>query len=338
MPAQVIKNCSLKPYNTFGIEATAEQLMSFNATEELINFIKNTELPDKIFILGGGSNVLFTADYDGLIIHPLNKGIKILEETDACAVVEVEAGEVWDDFVLWAVEHKLYGVENLSGIPGSVGAVPVQNIGAYGDEVRNVIKLVKGVEISTGNAVSYLNFECRFGYRDSIFKNELKNKIIITSVVFSLSKIKNLNLKYADLANYFGSNTDSELQEVRDAVCKIRDSKLPDYKLTGNAGSFFKNPVVLKSELEGLLNKFPDIRYFDYTSNHVKLAAGWLIDKCGLKGFRQGRAGVHEKQALVLINIGGAEGREILRLADLVRQKVMDKFGVELEYEVNILP
>ncbi|HQL70452.1 MAG TPA: UDP-N-acetylmuramate dehydrogenase [Bacteroidales bacterium] len=337
MSFEIAENVSLKEFNTFGVDAKAAKFFSFIDEDDLAEFIGSGLSQENVFVLGGGSNVLFAGNFEGLIIHPVNKGIRVLDETEVCTVVEVAAGEVWDDFVNWAVEKRLYGIENLSAIPGSVGAVPVQNIGAYGDEVRNVIKLVKGIEIATGKPVSYLNYECRFGYRDSIFKNELKSKVVITSVIFSLSKIKNLNLNYADLVNYFGNNCNPELSEVREAVCKIRDSKLPDYKLIGNAGSFFKNPVVLKTELEDILCKFPEVRYFDYTTHFVKLAAGWLIDQCGFKGFQKGRAGVHKNQALVLINLGGAEGKEIISLADEVRQKVKDKFGVELEYEVNIL-
>ncbi|NLA25383.1 MAG: UDP-N-acetylmuramate dehydrogenase [Bacteroidales bacterium] len=332
------ENHALKSYNTFGVDAKTSKFFSFKFEDDLIEFIKSGKVEEPVFVLGGGSNVLFVDDYPGLIIHPESKGINILEDTEVCSVIEVAAGEVWDDFVLWAVERNYYGIENLSGIPGSVGAAPVQNIGAYGDEVRNCIKLVKGVDIETGEQVSFLNFQCKFGYRDSIFKNELKNKVIITSVHFSLSKIKNFNLSYADIANYFKDGVDVSLQAMREAVLKIRDTKLPDPKIIGNGGSFFKNPIVLKSDLEVLLEKFPDIRYYNFTSNHVKLAAGWLIDQCGLKGFKKDRAGVHENQALVLVNLGGATGAEIMAVADEVKAQVYKKFGVELECEVNILP
>jgi len=204
--------------------------------------------------------------------------------------------------------------------------------------VCQLIKLVKAVEIDTGNEVSFLNYECRFGYRDSVFKNSLKDKYVITSVLFSLTKYKNLNLNYADLQQYFAQRPEPGIQDVRDAVCEIRNAKLPDYKVFGNAGSFFKNPVVAVSELQALQSEFRDIRYFPINESFVKLAAGWLIDACGLKGYRKGRAGVHQQQALVLVNYGGATGSEIVALAGEIQHRVCEKFGVNLEYEVNRLP
>ncbi len=336
---QISKDISLLPYNTFGVDVAASQLFCFSNTHELIELLRSYRNRDtRIFVLGGGSNVLFTDNFDGLIIHPANKGIAILDQSDVCATIEVQAGEDWDDFVAWAVAHELYGTENLSLIPGSVGAAPVQNIGAYGSEVCQLIKLVKAVEIDTGNEVSFLNYECRFGYRDSVFKNSLKDKYVITSVLFSLTKYKNLNLNYADLQQYFAQRPEPGIQDVRDAVCEIRNAKLPDYKVFGNAGSFFKNPVVAVSELQALQSEFRDIRYFPINESFVKLAAGWLIDACGLKGYRKGRAGVHQQQALVLVNYGGATGSEIVALAGEIQHRVCEKFGVNLEYEVNRLP
>jgi UDP-N-acetylmuramate dehydrogenase len=328
----------LKTLNTFGIDAIAKQYFCFSEEHELIEFLSSlTKNPQPLFILGGGSNVLFTKDFEETIIHPQNKGVSIVEENEENVLVQVGAGEEWDDFVAWAVGHFYYGVENLSLIPGNVGAAPIQNIGAYGVEVCQVIEKVKTIDIERGNEKWFQNQDCNFGYRSSIFKTELRGKFIITEVFFRLQKQGELNTSYGNIKAELAKYPEINLKTLRQAVIGIRRSKLPDPEIIGNAGSFFKNPVVAANKARKLLEKYPTMPNYSADDEMIKLAAGWLIEQCGWKGKRIGNAGVHERQALVLVNHGNATGTEIADLSEKIKDSVNAKFGVELETEVNVL-
>jgi UDP-N-acetylmuramate dehydrogenase len=335
---RILENYSLKEHNSFGIMASARYYISFSDIFEMQDFIKSGILKDiPWMVLGGGSNILFTKNFEGLVIHPLLKGFKVLSETDEMVTIQAAAGEIWDDFVKYAVDNNLYGLENLSLIPGSVGASPIQNIGAYGAEVAELIKTVKGIDLDTGKKIEYERDECHFGYRDSIFKSELKNKFLITSVTFKLFKKSGLRLDYGNLreeAERLGKIT---LQNVRLAVVNIRNSKLPDPAIIGNAGSFFKNPVVSNSVFESIICQYPDTPFFKVSDDLIKIPAGWLIEKCGLKGKTQGNVGVHDKQALIIVNKGNATGKEIFEFSESILQCVLKTFGIKLEREVNII-
>ena len=287
--------------------------------------------------LGGGSNILFVNDFDGLIIRPNVPGLKEIAEDRQNVWIEVGAGEIWDEFVHYCVDMKLGGVENLSLIPGSVGAVPVQNIGAYGQEVSNTIELVKGYDLETRLTFEMLAVNCEFSYRNSIFKKDFKNRAIITSVVFRLNKFPEFNLSYGQVEEKVKERGEVNLWNIRDAVIEIRSSKLPDVKELGNAGSFFKNPVVDAGLAEQLQNRFENVPIYPTAEGKVKLAAGWLIEKAGWKGVREGDVGVHEKQALVLVNYGKATGKEIFDFSEKIKQSVLENFGVDLEREVNCI-
>lgn len=296
-------------------------------------YVSNTKL-----VLGGGSNVLFAGDFKGIILLVKYKGIHIVSETKSSVIIKAYAGETWDDFVHYCAHRNYYGIENLSLIPGSVGAAPVQNIGAYGVEVKDVILEVETYNLETGRLRIFSNQECRFGYRDSIFKNEFKGKLLVSSVTFKLSRKKKFNLSYPSLREQL-SNLKSEeidLFNVRNKIIDIRKSKLPDWTILGNAGSFFKNPVIGNDQAEKIKAGYPDVIFFANTDDSVKIPAGWLIEKCGLKGYREGRAGVHDKQALVIVNHGGASGKEIRDLAYKVRDIVYKNFEILLDTEVNI--
>ena len=329
---------SLKQLNTFNIEAFAKEYQTYTQEEELLQILERVDFSgNKYFVLGGGSNVLFTKDFDGIILHPQNKGIEVVESTSDDVLVKVGAGEEWDDFVGWAVSRSLYGVENLSLIPGSVGAAPIQNIGAYGMEACQTIDSVRAVELHTGQVQMFQNAECNFGYRSSVFKKSLKGKYVIVEVFFRLKKYQALQTAYgniqAELENYQKVN----LKTLRKAIVDIRERKLPDTNELGNAGSFFKNPVVEKGIAEKLHMEYKGMPAYPVDETNTKLAAGWLIEQAGWKGKSHGRAGVHQNQALVLVNKGGATGQEVLDLANSIQASVMEKFGVVLEAEVNIL-
>lgn len=330
----------LQPFNTFGIQATAAYYVAIEDVNSLQSFLKS-DYPgsDQLLVLGGGSNLLFTGDFDGLVLHMVNKGIEVLEEDNTHSVVRVQAGEVWDDFVNWSTERTLYGIENLAAIPGSVGAAPVQNIGAYGAEVKDVVVSVEMVMLETGEPLTLTRAECDFGYRTSIFKRDLRGQAIITSVVFRLTKSGLLNTGYGDVQKMLGTSgiLDPRPADVAAVIRAIRSSKLPDPSITGNAGSFFKNPVIDDTEADALLKLHPDLPSWPQPYGSVKVAAGWLIEQCGLKGFRMGNAAVHEKQALVLVNAGGATGLEVVALANHIIKTVWLQFGIRLEPEVNIL-
>ena len=333
------QNFSLKAYNTFGIEATARYFFEFTEFEDLPYFLAN--FPDweklSVLLLGGGSNMLFADDFDGLVIHANIPGIKQVNEDRNHVWLEVGAGENWDRFVAYCVNQWYGGIENLSLIPGNVGAAPVQNIGAYGVEVCDYIESVKGFDLKTFEAFDILADDCRFGYRDSVFKHELKNRFIVTSVVFRLDKFIEYKLDYGDLRAEVEKRGGENIHYVRDAVIAIRESKLPDPEILGNAGSFFKNPIVSNDFAENLKNQFPQLPVYSAGEGKSKLAAGWLIDQCGLKGYRVGDAGVHEKQALVLVNYGSASGNEVYELAKHIQQSVQERFQVALEPEVNLI-
>jgi UDP-N-acetylmuramate dehydrogenase len=332
------ENYSLKPYNTFGIEAKADYFFQFDTVDEIQSFLNDNPLGNiNYLILGGGSNLLFTDDYEGLVLHPNIKGLEIVEENDDSVLVKAGANEDWDEFVDWAVSKGYGGIENLSNIPGVVGAVPVQNIGAYGVEACQVVEKLDAISIENKRQVEFQNFHCEFDYRDSIFKKEYKNVFIITHVYFRLSKKPEFNLEYGAISKELENYDEVNLKNIREVIIKIRESKLPDPKVIGNAGSFFKNPIVETQFAEKLLTKFPDCPNYEVDNTNTKLAAGWLIEQCGWKGKQVGQAGVHKDQALVLVNLGDAKGYEVLQLANDIKKSVLFKYGVKLEMEVNAI-
>lgn len=332
------ENHSLKTYNTFGIEAKADYFFQFDTVDEIQSFLNDNPLDNiNYLILGGGSNILFTADYEGLILHPNIKGMEIVEENEDSVLVKAGANEDWDEFVEWAVTNGYGGIENLSNIPGVVGATPVQNIGAYGVEACQVIEKLDAVSIETKRQVEFQNFHCDFEYRNSVFKKEYKNLFIITHVYFRLKKKPEFNLEYGTIKDELKNYGEVSLKTIRELIIKIRESKLPDPELMGNAGSFFKNPIVETRFAEKLLEKFPDCPNYEVDNANTKLAAGWLIEQCGWKGKHVGQAGVHKDQALVLVNLGDAKGFEVLQLANDIKKSVLFKYGVKLEMEVNAI-
>ncbi|TKG88909.1 UDP-N-acetylmuramate dehydrogenase [Puteibacter caeruleilacunae] len=333
------ENYSLRKHTTFGIEAKAKFFFEFTESSDLIEMIQANASFQEVnkLIIGGGSNYLFTQDFDGIVLHPNIPGIRILQDDGRYVSVEAGAGVVWDDFVDYCVNEGLGGVENLSLIPGCVGAAPVQNIGAYGVEAKDVIERVNVVDLKTAERYSMHHTECKFGYRNSIFKHELKDKVIVSSVEFRLERQNTVNLAYGRLKDEVSKYGDPTIKNVRKAVVAIRESKLPDPLEMGNAGSFFMNPVVEESHVNDLLQNYPDMPYYDVDGVRKKLAAGWLIEQCGFKGCRKGDAGVHQDQALVLVNYGKAGGQEILDLSEEIRTAVDKKFGVILQREVIVV-
>jgi len=332
-------NYPLSKSHTFGINVLARHYFEFTETDDLKGYLETSVewKTAKKLIMGGGSNLLFINDFDGLILCPNIPGIKLVYEDRNNIWLEVGAGVVWDDLVEYAVFNWWGGIENLSLIPGKVGAAAVQNIGAYGIEIQNKIESVTGIDLDTQNEYTIEAVNCDFAYRDSIFKNRLKERFIITSVVFKLDKFPEFILNYGDLKAETEKLGAINLRTIRKAVIGIRESKLPDPKVYGNAGSFFKNPIVESSLAEQLLAENPKMPHYSASEGKTKLAAGWLIEQCGWKGFRRGDAGVHEKQALVLVNYGNATGKEIYDLSEEICQSVKNKFGVELEREVNVI-
>ena len=331
-------NHPLRELNSFHVEEQADHIIEFDSAEDLDQIFGKESSPKKWYALGGGNNILFTRRFEGTLIKPIGKTIRIIEEDEESVLLHVEAGLEWDDMVEWAVEHGLWGVENLSLIPGTVGASPVQNIGAYGAEAKDVIERVNFFDTQDCTHKSLSHEECRFAYRDSIIKRELMGLCIITSVEFRLKKTPQPNLGYGDLKAETEKRGGATLGNIRDAVCSIRRSKLPDPAELGNAGSFFKNPIVEHELAEQMRLKYENMPIYPTADTQKKkLAAGWLIDQCGLKGYRQGHVGVHERQALVLVNYGGANGDEVMTLAHEVCSKVAEKFGIDIEPEVNVL-
>lgn len=333
------ENFSLKDYNTFGVDAKANYFFEFTEPEDLITFFNanNDWAEGNILILGGGSNLLFVQDFDGLVIHANVPGIKVVNEDRNNVWIEAGAGVTWDELIEYSVHFGWGGLENLSLIPGKVGAAPVQNIGAYGVEACDYISTVNGFDLKTMSEYTIAKNDCVFGYRDSIFKHQLKNRFIITSVVFRLDKFPDFKLNYGDLETEVEKLGGATLKNIRKAVIAIRESKLPDTKILGNAGSFFKNPVVDVATAEELKTKYANIPVYPASEGKTKLAAGWLIDQCGWKGFKDGDTGVHEKQALVIVNYGNASGQQIFNLSEKVKQSVFKKFKVELEREVKVV-
>lgn len=336
---QIQEHFSLKKFNTFGIEAYAKQFIAVQSVPELKKVL--TEFKDcKKFILGGGSNMLLTKNVEALVLYIDIKGKKIVNETDDFVWVSCFAGENWHEFVLWTISQNFGGLENMSLIPGNVGTTPIQNIGAYGTEIKDSMVSCEAMNIENQEVNLFLNSECNFAYRDSIFKNDVKDKYIIISVIFRLTKKNHkINTSYGDITSELLKNNiqNPNLVDVSNAVIAIRKSKLPDPKELGNSGSFFKNPILLRADFEKIHSKFPEMRYFKISETQVKIPAGWLIEQAGLKGKRYGNAGVHVNQALVLVNYGGATGQEILEVSKIVQETVFDKFGILIEAEVNII-
>ncbi|MBY0485872.1 MAG: UDP-N-acetylmuramate dehydrogenase [Flavobacteriaceae bacterium] len=336
---QILTNFSLKKYNTFGIEAKAKQFVAIHSNDELKSILKHHS-SDKKFILGGGSNMLLTQDIDALVIHIDLKGKKIINEDEDFVWVESQAGEVWHEFVLWTIDQNFGGLENMSLIPGNVGTTPVQNIGAYGTEIKDTFVSCEAMNILSQEMKTFSKEECNFGYRESIFKHEVKDKFVISSVVFKLTKRNHkINTSYGDITKELENKniTIPTLKDVSNAVIAIRQSKLPDPKELGNSGSFFKNPIISKSEFEKVHALHPEMPHYVISETEVKVPAGWLIEKAGFKGKRFGDAGIHKNQALVLVNYGNATGQEILAVSRDVQATVLKEFGIAIEAEVNVI-
>ncbi len=327
---------SLLSHNTFGIDVSAARFLEYASVEELQQQIAQGAVTTPFLHIGGGSNLLFTKDYDGLILHSCIEGIEVTEEDERTVSVRVGAGVVWDDFVAYCVAHGWYGAENLSLIPGEVGAGAVQNIGAYGVEVKDLITAVETVNIQ-GDQRVYSIEECGYAYRNSIFKRPENKSVFVTYVRFRLSKEEYYTLDYGTIRQELGKYPELTLPVVRKVIIDIRESKLPDPKVMGNAGSFFMNPIVPKEKLLVLQQEYPQIPYYELADGQVKIPAGWMIDQCGWKGKSLGPAAVHDKQALVLVNRGGAKGSDIIALSDAVRASVREKFGIDIHPEVNFV-
>jgi UDP-N-acetylmuramate dehydrogenase len=332
-----IKQESLKAYNTFGLDAYSKGIISINNEQDLFDFLVQGLSPAKI--LSGGSNILITQDIDAYILKNNIKGIEIIDEDSDHVIVKVGAGESWHQFVMWALSHNLGGVENLSLIPGSVGAAPMQNIGAYGVEQESVFHSLNAVDMVRGIRKTFFKDECQFGYRESVFKNELKDTYFITHVNYILSKRNHtIKVDYGAIKEVLVNHgiTHPTIRDISDAVIEIRQSKLPDPKKIGNAGSFFKNPVIPVGQYLELKSLYPAMPSYPVDEEYVKVPAGWLIERAGMKGFTQGAIGVHKLQALVLVNYGGGQGIDIWNLALEIKSKVMDKFNINIHPEVNI--
>tara|TARA_R110000787_G_scaffold271939_1_gene379203 strand:+ start:6117 stop:7124 length:1008 start_codon:yes stop_codon:yes gene_type:complete len=333
----ISENISLKKYNTFGIDVNAKRFISVESFYDLQEVLK---IEKEIFLLSGGSNMLLTKDINKLVVHLNIKGISIDSEDKDHVYLTANAGEDWHEFVLWCISQNYGGIENLSLIPGNVGTCPIQNIGAYGVEVKDVISKVEALDITTSKRVQFSNLECQFGYRNSIFKNNLKGKVVLTSVSFKLTKNSHqLNTSYGAINIELASQNilNPSIKDVSDAVIKIRQSKLPDPKQIGNSGSFFKNPVVSAERFQLLQEKHPTIPSYKISASEVKVPAGWLIETAGFKGKRFGEYGVHEKQALVLVNYGNASGSDIFKLAQQIQKTILETFEIILEIEVNVI-
>lgn len=336
---QIQHHFSLKKHNTFGIEANAEQFVAVHSVEELKTVLSENKSETK-FILGGGSNMLLTQDIKALVIHVDLKGKKIIKDDDDFVWVESMAGENWHEFVLWTIDQNLGGLENMSLIPGNVGTTPVQNIGAYGTEIKDTFVSCEAMAIDTQEMKIFDKVACHFGYRESVFKHEVKDQFIITSVVFKLTKRNHkINISYGDITKELEKNNiiTPTLKDVSNAVIAIRESKLPDPKVLGNSGSFFKNPIILKSEYEKIHTLHPEMPHYVISETHVKVPAGWLIERAGFKGKRFGDAGIHKNQALVLVNYGNATGQEILAVSQDIQVTVLKEFGIAIEAEVNVI-
>ena len=331
----VHQNQSLKSFNTFGVDVSCEYLYNIYSTTDIFEFLL---LEEKNFIvLGGGSNILLTKDFEGSVLKNEIKGIEIIDEDEDQLLVRVGAGENWHQFVQWCVSHNLWGLENLSLIPGCVGAAPIQNIGAYGVEQDSCFHSLQAINVDQGISEVIYKSDCKFGYRDSIFKSSSKGKYVITHVRYMLSKKPQPNLSYKEVAKYFeDSNLEPTIKNISNAIIEIRSAKLPDPSIIGNAGSFFKNPIIEKDIFNSLIEKFPDIVYYP-SNDKIKLAAAWLIDQCGFKGKVYGNTGSYKNQALIIVNNGNATGNEIFNYSKEIEKAVYNKFNIDLESEVNLL-
>ena len=330
-------NISLKNYNTFGVDVNASKFSIITSINDLKEVLSKEKV---VFILGGGSNLLLTQDINKLVLFIDIKGIELIKETESHAYIKSYAGENWHEFVLWCIEHGYGGLENLSLIPGNVGTSPIQNIGAYGVEIKDIFHSLESIDTETCNRHTFNKKECEFGYRNSIFKNELKGKHIITSVVFKLTKNNHkLNFSYGDIASELEKRTIDEptIKDISDVVISIRNSKLPNPKEIGNSGSFFKNPVISKEHFEVLHKKYPEIPSYVISDSEIKVPAGWLIEQCGFKGKRYGDTGTHIKQALVLVNYGNAKGIDVFKLAQKIQHTIKETFDIHLDIEVNVI-
>ena len=330
-----IKDYSLKEYNTFGIDAKCSRFLEYESVDEaqmVAQILREAATP--YIIIGGGSNLLLTKDYEGIVVHSAMKGVVFDDGRMSCG-----SGEIWDDMVALAIRNGLYGMENLSLIPGDVGASAVQNIGAYGAEAKDLIAEVEAVEIASGQVVTLRGEDCGYGYRESKFKHEWKNKYLITHVTYQLSTTFVPHLDYGNIRAELEQKgiKNPTAQQVRDTIIEIREAKLPDPKVTGNAGSFFMNPIVSRAVYEALITQYEGMPHYEVDADHIKIPAGWMIDQCGWKGKSLGRAGVHDKQALVLVNRGGATGAEIVTLCETIQADVKAKFGIDIYPEVNIV-
>ncbi len=336
---QILTNYSIKKYNTFGIEALVEEFVEINSVQELKEILSLSK-DKEIFILGGGSNMLLTQNISSRVLFINIKGIEIVNQDNDFVLVKVSAGEIWHDFVIWAIDNNFGGIENLSLIPGFVGATPIQNIGAYGIEIKDVFESCTAIHIKNQEERTFFADECNFSYRESVFKQELKNQYIITSVTYKLTKRNHkISTSYGvinDEISKLGITTPT-IRDISNAIISIRKSKLPDPKILGNSGSFFKNPIIEKETYNKLKSTFPDMPNYFVSESLVKIPAGWLIEQCGLKGYREGEAGVHDKQALVLVNYGKASGSDVYNLSKKVQKSVFQKFGITIESEVNII-
>jgi len=334
---KIENNKSLKEYATFAIDVSAKYFTTIISEEDISQLLETPQWYNETHcILGGGSNILFTGNYDGIIIHNKILGKEIISETDSEILVRVGAGENWHDLVMWSVSEGYWGIENLALIPGTVGASPVQNIGAYGVEVKDTIVSVDAVDVISGEKKVYTYAECEFEYRSSFFK-ENEGEYMLTYVTFGLSKKAKPQLSYKDIKAYLGDEENPTIQEIANAVISIRNSKLPKVGEIAMAGSFFKNPIIEKAEANLLINKFPDLKYFPTEDGKVKVSAGWIIEYLGFKGLRVGDVGTYSKHALVLVNYGHATGQEVWEFAQKIIQKTYDVFGIDLEPEVRVL-
>ena len=334
-------NVNLKPYNSFGFYAVAKQFVEINEVSDLQTLIKSRVLQGQnILILSGGNNILFQNEiFDGIVIYINTKGIEILREDENEVVVRAQAGEDWPEFVSFCVGKGWHGVENLAHIPGKVGAAPVQNIGAYGMELKDSFLQCEAINLASGEKHVFTKEDCRFGYRESIFKGELKGQFVITSVDFLLHKQAELKLEYGNIKSYLTDNgiETPTLQQLHDAICAIRDAKLPNVKQIGSAGSFFKNPVIERTQFEALQKDYPTMPHYDEPDGKVKVPAGWLIEQAGWKGWRNEHVGVYDKQALVLVHYGGGKGEDIVNLAKRIQDSVEKMFGIRINPEVNFV-
>ena len=330
---------NLKEHNTFGIDVKCRRFIEFESVDELLQIVNSLTDADKpLLVLGGGSNILFTADYEGTVLHSAIKG-HVAVQTDEGIMLRCGSGEVWDDIVSLCVSNRMYGAENLSLIPGDVGASAVQNIGAYGAEAKDIILKVEAVDLQTGKMCEFTNEECEYAYRKSKFKGEWRNRFVITYVTYKLSEVFCPCLDYGNIRAELEKRNIKvpTAEQLRNVIIDIRNEKLPDPKVEGNAGSFFMYPVVPKTKYEELVARFGNVPHYSVDDNNEKIPAGWMIDQCGWKGKSLGKAGVHSRQALVLVNRGGAEGKDIVALCDAIKRDVKDKFGIDIVPEVNII-